>query len=66
MEQKVYEVHRVTNIVGYNDTFYVLATTEKEAVEKAFPHNSGWWVQFCRYYVEAVCLNLQSEGITKR
>ena len=54
MEQKIYAVHRATNLVAYNTTYYVLATTKKEAVEKAFPYDSGWWVQFCRYYAEEV------------
>ena len=30
------------------------AVNGKEAVEKAFPYDSGWWVQFCRYYAEEV------------
>ena len=53
MEMKVYEVRRVCNIIGYNDTFYVLATTKKEDVEKAFPYDkygNEWWVKYCRYY----------------
>ena len=54
MEQKVYRVHRDTKLVGYNATFYVLATSEREAVELAFPHDCGWWVKFCRYYAEKV------------
>lgn len=54
MYPKVYRAQRSTNIVGYNATYYVLATTEKEEVELAFPHDCGWWVKFCRYYVDEV------------
>ena len=53
MEMKVYEVRRVCNIIGYNDTFYVLATTKEEAIKKAFPYDkygNEWWVKYCRYY----------------
>lgn len=57
MEQKVYEVRRVCNIIGCNETFYVLAITKEEAFKKAFPYDKygkEWWLQFCRYYVEEV------------
>jgi hypothetical protein len=53
MEKKYYAVHRMCNIVGYNDTYYVLAENKKEALRLAFPYDYLEPLhKFFRYYVE--------------
>ncbi len=53
MEKKTYAVHRRSNIVGYNDTYYVLASNKEEAMNIAFPYDYlETWHKYFRYYVE--------------
>ena len=53
MEQKCYAVHRRTNIVGYNATYYVLAANKEDALKIAFPYDDFEpFYKYFRYYVE--------------
>ena len=53
MEKKCYKVSRRCNIVGYNDTFYVLAANKQEALQIAFPYDYlDRWYKYFRYNVE--------------
>ena len=53
MEQRCYAVSRKCNIVGYNETYYVLAENKEEALNIAFPYDYlERWHKYFRYYVE--------------
>ena len=53
MEKKTYAVHRRSNIIGYNTTYYVLAASKDEALKIAFPYDRfERWCPYFRYYVE--------------
>lgn len=53
MEQKCYKVSRRCNIVGYNDTFYVLAANKEDALKIVFPYDYFEpFYKYFRYYVE--------------
>ena len=55
MEQKCYKVSRRCNMVGYNETYHVLAANKKEAVKIAFPYDHlERWSKYFHYYVEEV------------